>query len=232
MKIVLKVLFLLLNVNIALLGHAQSYYFPPIGGPWNTTDPAIFGINSANEEALYEFLEEKNTKSFIILVDGKIVLEKYFGTFTQDSVWYWASAGKSVTAMLIGIAQEQKLLSIEDPTSDYLGKGWTTATPEQEQAIKIKHQLSMSTGLDWQVPDQDCLLPDCLQYKSVPNTSWYYHNAPYRLLLDLIESASAQTINTFSRKNLFSKIGMNGIWFNYILYGKARDMAIWITRSQ
>jgi CubicO group peptidase (beta-lactamase class C family) len=41
-------------------------------------------------------------------------LEKYFGTFTRDSIWYRASAGKTITAFLFGKAQENGKLSILD----------------------------------------------------------------------------------------------------------------------
>ena len=64
-----------------------------------------------------------------MLKDGKIAIEKYFGTFTKDSLWYWASAGKTLTAFLVGQAQENGLLSISDSTSKYLGSGWTGLTP-------------------------------------------------------------------------------------------------------
>ena len=39
-------------------------------------------------------LENQNSKAFILLKDGKVVLESYFNGFSQDSFWYWASAGK------------------------------------------------------------------------------------------------------------------------------------------
>ena len=87
---------------------AQSLYFPPINGnEWQTLSPASLGWCEERIDSLYDVLEENNTKAFIVLKDGKIILEKYFGTFQQDSVWYWASAGKSLTACLVGIAQQR-----------------------------------------------------------------------------------------------------------------------------
>lgn len=203
-----------------------NLYFPPkTGTAWQTLAPATLGICPERVDSLYTFLAKHKTKSFILLQDGRIVLEKYFGTYTQDSAWYWASAGKSLTAFLIGQAQEEGLLKISDPTAKHLGVGWTSATPAQEAAITVRHQLCMTTGLNDAVPDDNCTTPACLQYLAAPGTRWAYHNAPYHLLHDVVEKASGLTINQFTQTRLFSKVGMKGLWFNHIQYGRARDMA-------
>lgn len=178
---------------------------------------------------LYEFLEERETKGFLLLKDGKIVLEQYFGSHGQDSLWFWFSAGKSLRAVLLGIAQEDGLLDINDPTSDYLGEGWTSLTPEQEAAITVWHQMTMTTGLD-EAESFVCTDPECLTYKAPPGTRWYYYNAPYSLLKDVLEAATGQTANTYTQIEVKSKIGMNtGFWlpagYNTFFISRARDMA-------
>ncbi len=206
--------------------NAQSPYFPPTNNStWDTISPNRLGWCEDSIQSLYDFLELKNTKSFIVLKDGKIVIEKYFGTFTKDSNWYWASAGKTLTSALVGVAHSEKTLHIFDSTSKYLGVGWTSCTPQQEGKIKILHQLTMSTGLDEDVPDENCIAPSCLKYKAVPNTRWYYHNAPYRLLQDVVANASGTTFQLYTRNKIGNKIGMGGLWYDYIYYSKARDMA-------
>ena len=101
-----------------------SLYFPPVSGTeWQSLTPASQGWNETQLNDLYTYLQSKNTKAFIILQGGKIVAERYFGTFTADSVWYWASAGKTMTAMLVGIAQQEGLLNINTRSSQYLGRG-------------------------------------------------------------------------------------------------------------
>ena len=86
----------------------QSLYFPPIGpGAWDTISPASLGWCPDRIDSLIDFVGSRNSKAFIILQDGKIVIEHYYGTFTQDSLWYWASAGKTLTAMLTGIAPKR-----------------------------------------------------------------------------------------------------------------------------
>lgn len=210
---------------------AQQIYFPPVNqnAQWETTSPASLGWCQDKIDTLYQYLQMQNTKAFIVLKDGKIVLEKYFGTFTQDSSWYWASAGKSLTAMLVGKAQESGELKITDATSKYLGKGWTVCTPEQEDKITIRHQLTMTSGLDDGIDNSYCTADTCLQYLADAGTRWAYHNAPYTLLDNVLENATGQTMNAFTYSTLAQTTGITGLWVklddNNVFFSKARNMA-------
>ncbi len=195
------------------IGRAQSLYFPPNGSStWETTDPASLGWCPDRIDSLYAFLAERNTKAFLILKDGRIVLEHYVGTFTQDSLWYWASAGKTLTSMLTGIAQEEGFLDINQPTSTYLGTGWTSASPAQEAAITVLNQLTMTSGLDDGVADDDCTDPACLQYLADAGTRWAYHNGVYTLLDDVIANATGNTFASYFNTRIRNPIGMDGFW--------------------
>lgn len=216
----------------AFIGHMQSQelYFPPIiGNTWETTSIESVDYCQEKVEILYDFLEDSNTKGFILLKDGRIVLEQYFDNFTQDSLWYWASAGKSLTSFLVGLAQEEGALSIQDKTSDYLGQGWTSATSVQEQNITIKDQLSMTTGLDDTSGNRDCTEPDCLIYKADAGNRWAYHNGPYTLLDAVMESALGLNLNMFLNQKLATKTGIIGAYinldYNNVFFSKPRSMA-------
>jgi len=206
---------------------AQTY-FPPDNGTWQTMEPADLGWCAPQIEELYAYLGTTHSKAFILLKDGKIVLERYFGTFTQDSVWLWNSAGKTLTALTVGIAQSEGHLSITDTTSDYLGTGWTNLTAEQESKITIRHQLTMTSGLD-DSENADCTDPACLTYTAVPGTRWAYHNAPYTLLDAVIEDATGQTLNAYVTQKIKTPTGMTGLYlplgYNRIFASNARSMA-------
>ncbi|NNC83809.1 MAG: serine hydrolase [Flavobacteriales bacterium] len=209
-----------------ILGASGQMYYPPLeGDEWEATDPSALNFCPDRIDSLYAFLEEKNTFSFIMLKEGRMVLEQYFGNYTQNSIWYWASAGKTLTAYLVGCAQEDGLLDIDDPTQLYLGEGWTTCTPAQEEAITIRHQLSMISGLNDEVDDANCLDPECLEYLVDPGERWAYYNAPYRLLLDVLSETSGQAIGAYTTERMGERIGMGGFWLDYVRWGKARDMA-------
>jgi CubicO group peptidase (beta-lactamase class C family) len=215
---------------MAFLAKAQSLYFPPlVGKTWDTLSAQQLGWCVQKTDSLYGFLQSRNTKGFIVLKDGKIVLEKYFGTFTQDSFWYWASAGKTITAMLVGIAQQKGLLKIQDTTSKYLGKGWTNEILDKENQIKVLNQLSMTSGLDDNGINKDCTSDSCLVYKADAGTRWAYHNAPYTLLDKVIEATSGITYQQFFNAEIRNKTAINGLWiksdFNNVFYSNMRSMA-------
>ncbi|MCB2409782.1 serine hydrolase [Hymenobacter lucidus] len=208
---------------------AQQLYYPPLSGnTWATVTPQSLGWCQPAQDSLLAFLERKHTKAFLILKDGRLAIEQYYGTYTQDSVWYWASAGKSLTAVLVGLAQQEGLLSIDDTTSRFLGRGWTTAPAAKERLIRLRHQLSMTTGLDDTPPppcDNESSVATCLRYRTDAATRWAYHTGAYRLLQDEIATASGLTSTQFTNQRLGSRIGMVGLWRNYVYYSRARDMA-------
>jgi len=216
---------------------STGLYFPPNNSDtWEGTDPVSLGWDTSKLGELFQLLQDGNTRGFIVLKDGKIVLEAYFGTqligsqpFGVNSNWYWASAGKTLTATLTGIAQEEGLLDLEDPSSKYLGEGWTSLTLEQEQKITVWHQLTMTTGLDDMVENKDDFTPSSLIYKVEPGTRWAYHNAPYTLMDEVIAEASGQTFTSYFDAKVASKIGMKGSWqrlgFNNVYFSTSRSMA-------
>ncbi|GAA4326353.1 serine hydrolase domain-containing protein [Flaviaesturariibacter amylovorans] len=205
-------------------------YFPPSGSPaWETIAPATAGWNSAALDTLAPWLQSKNTKAFIILKNGRIAYEKYFGTFSADSNWYWASAGKTATALLAGIAVQEGRLNIDNKVSQYLGTGWTSAPLAKENLITVKHLLTMTSGLDDAVADDDCTTPACLRYRADAGTRWAYHNGAHNKLHDVIEVATGVSYNQYFAQRVRDRIGMNGLWFmsgyNLIYGSTARSAA-------
>jgi len=230
----MKKIFLPITISILFSNSiltAQNLYYPPIDTSenWETLNPETLGWCSDRINSLYTFLEQENTKGFIVLKDGKIVLEKYFGTFNAQSQWYWASAGKTVTSFLVGKAQEENYLKISDKTSKYLGEGWTNCSLTQENNITIENQLTMTTGLDDGVTDNHCTLNTCLNFLAPSGTRWAYHNAPYTLLEGVLENATSQPINTYTQLKLKNPTGMNGSWvtidYDNVFFSTVRSMA-------
>ncbi len=218
---------LLLFTNLA---KSQTTYFPPLtGNQWETLPPDTLNWCEEKIDSLYKLLETNQTKAFILLYNGKIVLEKYFDGHTATSPWQWASAGKGLTAVMAGIAQQEGKLNINNKVSDYLGKGWTNCTEAQEDKITIKHQLSMATGLNDAVADQYCTIDSCLTYKADAGTRWAYHNAPYTLLDTVIANATGMLLNTYTNLKLKIPTGISGgffkIGFNNVYISNARSMA-------
>jgi CubicO group peptidase (beta-lactamase class C family) len=225
-----KTLLLLLLIMSFRLSKAQNLYFPPIAGTnWDTVSASSLGWCQDKLDSLLDYLGSRNTKAFILLKDGKIVAEKYYGTFTVDSLWYWASAGKTLTGFTIGIAQQEGYLSLNDSSSHYLGAGWTVCPPAKEGMITVRHQLSMTTGLDDGVPDNHCTDDTCLQYLADAGTRWAYHNGPYTKLDAVIQNATGLSLNTYVTQKIKNPTGIQGLFVpvgdDNVFYSKARSMA-------
>lgn len=214
----------------------DGLYFPPLNSStWQTIAMDSLGWNKNELPELLNLLEQGDTRAFIVLKNGKIVIEEYWGKdllgqeFDKNSTWYWASAGKTLTSFLIGQAQEDGFLNIDERSSKYLGEGWTSLNKTDEDKIKIIHQLTMTTGLDDGGLNFDCTNPECLTLKAAPGNRWSYHNAPYTLLDGIITGATNQTFESYFNKRLRDPIGMKGFWnyldFNHIYFSDARSMA-------
>jgi hypothetical protein len=130
---------------------------------------------------------------------------------------------------LVGIAQQNGQLSINDLSSSYLGSGWTSCTAAQENNITVRNQLTMTSGLDDGVADPYCTDPNCLIYSADAGTRWAYHNGPYTLLDGVLEGATGQTLNGLVFSALKQPTGMDGFFFqsgyNNVYLSTARSMA-------
>ncbi len=186
----------------------EAMYFPPIGSSsWETKTVASLGWNESQVQPLLDYLELKHTKSFIILHNGKIVMENYFNGHSATEPWYWASAGKTLTATVTGIAEQEGYLNINNKVSDYLGTGWTSAPLAKENLITNKHLLTMTSGLNDELGDD--VSPANLQYVADAGTRWAYHNV-YVKLQDVVAQATGQTWTNYFNTKLRDKIGMTG----------------------
>ena len=193
----------------------EAMYFPPNDGSttWDTKAISALGWNQTAVQPLLDYLELKHSKSFIILVNGRIVMENYFNGHTATTPWYWASAGKTLTSTVTGIAEQEGLLNINNKVSDYIGTSWTSETLAKENLITCKHLLTMSSGLNDALGDD--VSPANLQYTADAGTRWAYHNV-YVKLQDVVAAASGQTWTNYFNSRLRDKIGMstNSLWYN------------------
>lgn len=204
----------------------QEMYFPPLtGSEWETASLSNLKWNESQVPALIDFLEEKNTKAFLVLVNGRIVMEEYFDGHQAADAWQWNSAGKTLVAATTGIAQQEGLLDINTQVSRYFGTGWTNMSIEKENLITSKHLLSMTSGINDE--NQFVIRPN-LTYLADAGTRWSYHNV-FQRLMDVVSAASGRRFDTYFDSKLRNKIGMDGSWnfgliFN-IYHSTARSMA-------
>ena len=196
----------------------QGMYFPPLDGSiWETVTPAQLEWNEDKVQDLYDFLETKKTKGFMVLKDGRIVMEKYFNGHNENTKWTWYSAAKSLTATFVGVAQEEGHIDINNKTSDYLGANWSQLTSDKQDLITVKHHLSMTTGLTSDIENPIawiCTLPICLEFTADAGTRWAYHQGAFMLLQEMVAENTGMSFQEYCKTKVADKIGMEGNWTN------------------
>ena len=125
--------------------------------PWPDGDllteaPLPAGVNAAALQAASDWAfdresPEQVTLSLLVVVDGRIVHERYApGVTTSTRTRTWSTA-KSIAATLFGILVDRGELSLDDP----LPIDWLPEMPLPEEdprrAITLRHVLNMSSGL-------------------------------------------------------------------------------------
>ncbi len=192
----------------------DSMYYPPQGNEWSTISHSALGWKHQNIQPLLNYLQQKNTKSFMILVNGKIAMENYFDGHSAGATWQWNSAGKTLVTATTGMAQQEGLLQINDKVSDHLGVGWTSEPADKENLIQIRHLLTMTSGIS---DASELVIRANLTYLADAGTRWSYHNV-FQKLMDVVDAASGLDFETYFNDKLKSRIGMDGFWNNGIIF--------------
>ncbi len=192
----------------------SSLYFPPNQGPWKTVQPERVGWDSAKLQKALDYAGQNQSSGVVILYEGKILAEQHFEVQGMKSVKFRqrvlgkdkaghaiedvASVQKSITSILVGIAQQKGLLKINDPVSQYVGAGWSRATPEQEQAITIRHLITMTSGLT-----------DRGVFEARPGTKWRYNTTAYAKSMDVVVGAAKMDRHELTSQWLTQPLGMS-----------------------
>ncbi|MEL7246805.1 MAG: serine hydrolase [Bacteroidota bacterium] len=192
-----------------------------------TVDPASVGLDGdAIQASLWMVDAEPSTdlRGVVVIKDGKLVVEEYYNTFWRGNIHDIRSAGKSITAVLMGIAIHQGLVKSVDESvySFFPPEKYSYRATEAHRNIKIKHLLTMSTGMDadtddWESPGnagQWIARGDWLRYvlnlpmKFTSGERWVYNDAAALLTGAIIEETSGMSLAAFAEKNLFGPLGI------------------------
>lgn len=93
-----------------------------------------------------QYMTEQRTAAIVILLDGKIVYERYGLDFSNEGKWTSFSVAKSFTSTLVGAAVKDGLIeSLDDPVSKYI-KGLEGSAYDD---VTITQLLTMTSGVKW-----------------------------------------------------------------------------------
>ena len=92
---------------------------------------------------------QKDFRGIVVIKNNQIAIEAYFNTYWRKTVHDIRSAGKSVTALLLGIALNEGLIEdLEQDLFSLFSKNKNIQVHEDYKKIKLKHVLDMASGLD------------------------------------------------------------------------------------
>lgn len=84
------------------------------------TDIVNHKFSDTNDMTVMDALVGDDTDGIIIIKNGEIRYEKYFGDFKENNSHIWASSTKSLMSMLTGILVEEGLIDLNRTVESYL----------------------------------------------------------------------------------------------------------------
>ena len=177
---------------------------------------------------LMGFAEDQQSDSFVIVENGQVVAEKYFGEISRGSLINAKSLAKPLGVIAIGRAIKLGYIdSLDQPVSDFIVEWQGT----DKDAIKIRHILDMRSGFLPQKytketeailnraylhPRHDEVIIHEYPMVSVPGERYDYSNANSELVAVVIKRATSQTYADWLTHEVLASIGARGgkIWMN------------------
>ncbi len=142
-----------------------------------------------NHETLHKLIEEKHSNicQIAIMHEGELIYSDKWNGYRKDDSVHIASATKSITAILVGIAIDKGIIeSVEQNVLDFFPEYHLKRGEKTLEQVKIKHLLSMTTPY---------------KFKSEPWTKVCMSDDWAKAALDLMGGKSGLT-NTFQYTSL------------------------------
>lgn len=203
----------------ALPGLGAEAPWPTYG--WATSTPAKQGLNQALLEGADEYIrtQSPNRHSFLVIRNGYLVFERYYGGASADSRYPIASITKSFVSALTGIAVEQGRMRIEDRFRDVFPEYAGIGDPRLAD-LRVKHLLTMSGGL---LDDDTAAMTATRNWilwaiqqpmDSAPGERFRYSSSLTHILSAMLTRETGMSTLEFGLRNLFGPLN---IWnFNWM----------------
>jgi CubicO group peptidase (beta-lactamase class C family) len=184
------------------------------GDEWATASPEDVGLTQEGLDAMADYLETTDSNCMAVIKDGRLVDERYWNDTEAASEQEIFSASKSVSSTLIGIAQDQGFLDIDQKASDFITE-WQGTDSED---VTIRNLLSNDSGRYYDFET------DYLKMTTAPNRTefaialgqqyppgehWEYNNSAIQTLQAVLERSTGQDMTAFAEENLFGPLGMS-----------------------
>ncbi len=190
--------------------------------PWRTATVAdVGGVPELVARGIDRARRNPRIRSLLVVRDGRLVVEEYFGVGGPDDLHDVRSVTKSVVSALAGFSLARgEVRSLDDPVSDYIGAFVPDLDPARG-AITIRHLLTMTSGLEWDESEGFGSYSAWIRsgdplgylldqpFSHTPGTRFTYNSAAVHLLGVALEQASVMQLPTLAQFALFEPMGIS-----------------------
>ncbi|HWA34289.1 MAG TPA: serine hydrolase [Cyclobacteriaceae bacterium] len=177
---------------------------------------------------LINSLPERDFRALVVIKDNKLIVEEYFNTYWRETIHDVRSAGKGITALLLGIAIDKGLVaSTEQSIYDFFPATKNNASDAMRKSVKIKHLLNMSSGLyaddnddnapgntaNWLLRNDWVDFAMTLPKAFTPGDKYVYSDVCPMLIGAIIEKQSGMKLSEFANINLFQPLGIREFYW-------------------
>lgn len=223
------ILMMLCTISLGTISASSSTiqdYWPT--EEWRLSSPEEQGMNSTILNMTTDYLEIDDTvfHSLLVIRNGYIVFEEYFGQYHKNRRHIIYSCTKSVSSTLIGIALDQGYIeSLDEFILDYFPDKNITNWDSRKDLITIEHLLTMTSGLEWSEGGGDDdyfsmgFSDDWVEYVlnqpmiGDPGEQFEYCTGGSHLLSAILNVSTEQTTLSFAEENLFGPIGIGEVYW-------------------
>ena len=124
----------------------------PGRGPWKVSDPAAVGLSRALLDAAGDKVGAKGTALCLAVAkSGRLVLDRQYGFAANNRPLESYSAGKTITAAMMGVAHAHGLFQLDTPLAAYGVQpraNWSRrAGIDHWPNVTARHLLTQTTGV-------------------------------------------------------------------------------------
>ena len=174
----------------------------------------IIVVDSKKLARLIERGKETSSDAVIVIQDGKVLAEEYYGK--PKGAIYIASAGKSLTALAIGKLLDQgKIISLDQPVSDFYPE-WLQGS---KKLITIRMLLNHTSGIqnvenagveiERKIPPPNVIkLALAAELSHPPGKNWSYNNKAVALLAGIVKKASGKRMDAYFEEEFYKPLNI------------------------
>ncbi len=218
-KMFLKQLIFLLLITLISFSNAYSFSTQQKASDGlKVSTPEEQGVDgNLLSEMSYFLKKSRKINSVLILKNGYLLFEEYYGGFNEKSNQCIWSCTKTITSAMIGIAIDKGLIKrVNEKVLDFFPEYEFKNIDRRKKEITIEHLLTMSSGLpgksgllelsyyhDW----VKAVIDEPMKYE--PGTVFDYSTGNTHILSAILQKATGMDLLAYTMENLFGPIGIS-----------------------